>query len=50
MGNVSGLPEAWVQLIREIITSWPLVLRTAVLVLACSPVAVAVALVLLIGR
>lgn len=37
--------EAWVQLIREVIASWPLVFRTAVLMLTFSPVAAAVTLV-----
>lgn len=50
MGNSSGRDMAWVQLIREIIGSWPLVLRAAVLVLACTPVAAVVTLVLLTVR
>jgi hypothetical protein len=48
--GTGGRGEAWVQLIREVIASWPLVLRAAVLMLAFSPVAVAVGLVLLVGR
>lgn len=50
MDNSSGQGEAWVQLIREIVGSWPLVLRAAVLVLACTPVAAVVTLVLLTAR
>jgi len=50
MDNGTGRDEAWVQLVREIIGSWPLVLRAAVLVLACTPVAAVVTLVLLAAR
>lgn len=50
MGNDSGLGAEWIQLIREIIGSWPLVLRAVVLLLACTPAAVVVTLVLLTVR
>jgi hypothetical protein len=50
MDNSTGRDEAWVQLVREIIGSWPRVLRAAVLVLACTPVAAVVMLVLLAAR
>ena len=43
MGNGSGQGEAWARLIREVIESWPLLLRGVVLILACTPVAVGVA-------
>lgn len=50
MNNGTGRGDAWVQLIREVITSWRLLIGAAVLVLVCTPAAVAVALVLLASR
>lgn len=37
------LREAWVQLIRDVIASWRLLLGAAVLVLVCTPAVVALA-------
>jgi hypothetical protein len=50
MDNSNCRDQAWVQLIREVIASWRLLLGAAVLVLVCTPAAVALALVLLVGR
>lgn len=50
MDNGNCRDEAWVQLIREVIASWRLLLGAVVLLLACAPVAVAVVLLLLAPR
>ena len=50
MDNNSKQGEAWVQLIREVIASWPLVLRVMVLMLACTPAVIMTVLVLFIAR
>jgi hypothetical protein len=42
-----GSQNVWARLLEEIISSWRLLLRAIVLVLACTPAAVAVALVIL---
>jgi hypothetical protein len=48
----TGSSDAWPRLVQEIITSrsWRLLLRATVLVLACTPGAVAVAVVLFLSR
>jgi len=50
MDNGNCHDQAWVQLIREIIASWRLLLGAVVLLLACAPVAVAVVLLFLAPR
>ena len=45
MNNDTGPDQAWVQLIREVIASWPLLLGAVVLVLVSTPAVVAVAVV-----
>ncbi|HEX2299876.1 MAG TPA: hypothetical protein VHH34_15420, partial [Pseudonocardiaceae bacterium] len=50
MEHGSCRDQAWVQLIREIIASWRLLLGAAVLVLVCTPAVVALAVVILAGR
>lgn len=46
MDNGNCRDQAWVQLIREVIASWRLLLGAVVLLLACAPIAVAVVLLL----
>lgn len=48
MNNGTGRGEQWVQLIREVIASWRLLLGAIVLVLACTPLAAGVVMLLLI--